>query len=472
MKRLPIIIAIVFAIIYAAYWSWFTIARHHTTNSTRFDLGNAEQVIWNATQGNIFRSTDPYGTQEVSRLVYHADLFLLALVPFYAAAPGAETLLILQSLALASSVLAVFLLARFWLKRESWAAALAGVFALTPGLHWLNAFDFHAVAFAVPLILWCLVMAEKKRYGWMLVLAGLAMLTKEEIGFSLLPIAAYLFFRAKQKGWALMMLLPAVYAGIMMFVVIPNLQAGRVNPDDVFRSPFGNSATAVISNILTHPKQIIELSVSPTTIHYGLQLLVPFGFLPLGHWLVLGATPDGLINIVSGKETQQTIFFHYQAGMLPWLAIATIAFITWTRRRFQRSNWTPVLIGWLIIWAGVGTWLYGPLPGAKLDYSRVVSWQNPYADPIRNWAKKIPAAAAVSVTNNVGAHFAQRRELYSFPLGLNQSDYAVVLEGRQLPEVATQAEVTSEQRRLTLDSDWTVVFQQGDLSIFQRRPGT
>jgi uncharacterized membrane protein len=469
MKSRAWIFICVLTIAYAVYWSWFSIARHHTTNSTRFDLGNAEQVIWNTAHGRMFQSTDPYGTSQVSRLAYHADFWLLALVPIYAAAPYTETLLILQSLALASAILAVWLLARFWLKSDGWATVLAVVFALTPGLHWMNAFDFHAVAFATPLILWCMYAAVRQRYGWMLVLAIFAMLTKEEIGFVLLPVSAYLFFRAKRPTWGTLMLAPAIWSALMMFLVIPAAQQNRIQPNDVFRSPFGNSTSEVLVNLIGHPRQAWDVATSPNAIHYGLQLLVPFGFLPLGHWFVLGTLPDGLINLISGKDTQQTIFFHYQASLLPWLILATIGLLAWIRRRWPQTHWTPAVAGWLIVWAGVGSWLYGPLPGAQLDYSRVVKWHNPYAVPIREWSHRIPSKAAVTVTNNVGAHFARRVELYSFPLGVAQADYAVVLEGHQLPEVATQAEVSIAVKKLSDDVRWETLYQQGDLTILRKK---
>ncbi len=457
------------SLLYATYWSWFDLTRHAKTNSTRFDLGNAEQIIWNGAHGRWFQSTDPYGTATVSRLAYHADFFLMVLVPVYALAPYTQTLLLLQVLAIASSFLAVYLLARAWTKSAAWGFGLAALFAISPALHWMTLFDFHAVAFAVPLILWAVWAMHKQRYGWMFVLAGLAMLTKEEIGMTLLPLAAMLWFWKKQPRLAWLMVLPAVWSLAMLTWAIPHAQSA-VDAADVFRSSFGNTTGQVVKNLIIHPRMLWGTVTSPATIHYALQLLIPFGWLPLGNWLSLGAGPDALINVISGKETQQTIFFHYAGGMLAWMMLGTIGVIAWVRKQWPDRIFTFAIAGWLLVWGGAGAWLYGPLPGAKLDHTRFATWRNENAAPIASWEKRIPTSAAVSATNNIGSHFARRQAFYSFPLGLQQADYAIVLQGHALPEVTDQAGVDAALAELQANPHWRTVFHQADLTILARQP--
>jgi len=469
MKRWPLIIVLALTVLWAAYFSWFTIGRHAKTNSARFDLGNMEQVIWNTSQGRFFTMTDPYGTTQVSRLSFHADFFLLALVPFYAVIPRTETLLLLQVLAVVSGAVAVWLIAKKWFSSPWWGVGWVVVYLINPGLQWSVIFDLHAITFAVPLILWTLWAALNKRWILMVVLGLLVAITKEQSALLLIPFVVWLWKPHRQLAliWLAGIL---AWTAIILLVVLPLSQPQSVNHQEIYQTPFGSTAIEIIKSSVSHPLTFIKTGLAKQNLIYGWQLSAPYGLLNWASPWTLGAGPDYLINALSLKPAQHLIYSHYTSGLTPWLIIGAMASAVWIIKRWPRRLIIGGLGSWIIIWAGVSAWAFGPLPGAKHDHTKVVRWRNVYAASIMEWAKIIPPSARISVTNNVGSHFARREYLYSFPLGVEPAEYIVVLEDHATPVVATQAEVSAAINKLRTDQAWEILAQQNDLTVLKRRP--
>jgi len=78
------------------------VLRHESYHSNGFDLGLFNQVFWNTTQGRPFESTMSQALPIPHSLLgdHFSPVFLLIL-PFYFAYPHPETLVVIQTLALA-----------------------------------------------------------------------------------------------------------------------------------------------------------------------------------------------------------------------------------------------------------------------------------------------------------------------------------------------------------------------------------
>ncbi len=476
MRRAPLIIAVLLTVVYAAYFSWFGLGRHWKTNSGRFDLGNMEQVVWNVTHGHGFTMTDPYGTAQVSRLAFHADWLLLALVPIYALIPRTETLLLLQVLVVASGGLAVFLIGRKLFAAPWWGTLFTVMYLLNPGLQWATIFDFHAVTLASPLILWSIWLAMNRRYGWLAVTAGLALAAKEEIGLMLPAIGIYLWFVQRKRRWgAAMTVVPLVWSLVMLLVVLPQFRNQSAGQAEVYRTVFGTGAASIIRGAAQHPVQFVQTLAARQNLVYGWQLFSSVGLLGLVNPWWLAAAPEYVINALSLKPAQHLIISHYTSGLTPWLVASTLWATWWIRRRLmkitraRRQAVDIALATWLTVFSVYGAWSLSPLPRTLHDQTKFVTWRNAYAQPVRAWARRIPAAAKVSVTNDVGSQFARRQFLYSFPLGVEQADYVVVLENHATPVVASDQDVSAAADRLRNDSRWDILTHQGDLTVLKRK---
>ncbi|MEK7636783.1 MAG: DUF2079 domain-containing protein [Patescibacteria group bacterium] len=472
LKRWPVVVTAVLIAAFSWYFTWFTFGRHAKTNSGRFDLGNVEQTVWNVVHGRGFTMTDPYGIAQVSRLAFHADVFLILLVPFYALVQRPETLLLLQVLTVASGAMAVFLTGKKLLGPAWWGTMFSAIYLLNPGLQWATIFDVHAVTFATPLVLWAVWLTIEKKYRGALIFMILAMLTKEEIGLTLVALGIYVWLAQKQRRWgAVMTLTPAIWSLAMFFVVLPYFHGQTAG--EVYRTVFGNGAASIINGALTQPLRFFHVLFARQNLIYGWQLFSATGLVGIISPWWLAAGPEMVINGLSLKPAQHLIISHYTSGITPWLIVASLAATAWMRKkmsiRFSARLVTWILVLWLGLTVGYSAWTTGPLPATPNDQTKFVTWRNPYAQPVREWSKLIPTAAAVSVTNNVGAHFARRERFYGFPLGIDQADYIVVLEDHATPVVATQAEVTEKIKDLRSSSQWLVVEYLGDLTVLRRR---
>lgn len=474
MNRRPLVVVALLITMFVGYFSWFDLGRHAKANSGRFDLGNVEQTIWNVVHGHGFTMTDPYGTAQVSRLAFHTDLFLFFLVPLYALAPYAQTLLLLQVLAVASGGVAAYLIAKRIYGRGWWGVLFCLLYLLNPGLQWATIFDVHAVTFAAPLALWGVWAAMRQKYWLAMMFVLITMTTKEEVGLGLAAIGLFVWFWQRQRRWGVWLAFgPLAWALAMFLVVLPAFHGQSMGGAEVYRSAFGSGAAAIITGAITHPLQFFGTLFARHNLIYAWQLWSAQGFIGLLNPWWLAALPEFVINALSLKPAQHLLLSHYSVSMVPWLLLSTAASGWWLIRleslRLRNVIVETALAVWLLGWLGYAVWATGPLPLTPNDQTKFVTWRNPYAATVAEWSRRIPAAAAVSVTNNVGAHFARREHLYSFPLGVEQADYIVVLEDHATPVVATQVEVSDQLRALRADPRWIIDLQQDELTVFHRR---
>lgn len=470
VTRASFIIAAIFTVVYAFYFSWFAVVRHAKTNSTRFDLGNAEQVVWNTAHGHWLEATDPHGEQQISRLVYHADLILLPIALLYRLWPQTEFLLILQTVLVASGGLAVWLLARRFSLSGIWPTVWTLIYFIQPSVEWSTILDFHAVTLATPLLLWTAWAALEKRWVSAIVLGSLVLITKEQAGLALIPIGIWAWFQGRRRLSVVWLAIVVMWSGLFLVQIIPSLQKSSGVLATTYESPLGVTSRAVIIGVFQHPKTAIRTVLAKHNRNYLINLIGPLGFMPLGSVWSLGGVVDIAINTLSSKPAQHLVSSHYQALITPWLLIGALATVQKLKRRYSRRTWLAGgLSTWTLATAVVGAWGLGPLPGARYDYSRVVRWRNEYAAPVKQWSHEIPAGASVAVTNNIGAHFSRRQYFYSFPLGITKVDYVVVLEGHSKAEVASQSEVTTMIDNLRNDPAWEILSRQNDFTVLRKK---
>src|SRR2546421_7643444 len=149
--RLEPAIAAALVVGYLLLFSWLSVRRHQTYHSLGADLGLFDQIFWNTVHGRPFESTMSLAwTDPHSFFADHFSPVLWLLVPFYTLVPRPETLLVLQTLALALGAVPVYLAARHRLppgyQRLLWVAA----YLLFVPLAHINLFDFHEITLAVP----------------------------------------------------------------------------------------------------------------------------------------------------------------------------------------------------------------------------------------------------------------------------------------------------------------------------------
>src|SRR4030042_1987639 len=198
---------VIMILLYIIVLSWISCLRHYTFQTQTYDMAIFEQSFWNTFQGRFLYNS----IEGKNHLAVHLSPFLILLLPFYLLYKSAYTLLILQTLVLALGVLPLYFLAKDLINKKI-ALIFSLAYLLYPSLHHVNLFDFHAVPFAVPLLLSFFYFWHRQKLWGASVFLLLAAATKENIILAVLFVGIYLLFFSKKKLYAgIVMALSAIY---------------------------------------------------------------------------------------------------------------------------------------------------------------------------------------------------------------------------------------------------------------------
>jgi len=105
------------AVAFTAYIGHYTVLRHRLIQSTAFDLGIYDNLMFNVIHGRFFKSPVLFGPGKFSYIAGHAEYVMVLFAPLYAIKPGAETLLWMQAAILGAAAIPLYLFARYFVTR-------------------------------------------------------------------------------------------------------------------------------------------------------------------------------------------------------------------------------------------------------------------------------------------------------------------------------------------------------------------
>ena len=159
-----------------AVFSWALVAQHRAYNSSAFDLGFFDQIVWNTSRGRLFATTFvPYNFAG-----QHVEPVLLLFAAAYRVRPAVEVLLLTQAAVAAWAALPLYLAARRVLASATAGAMVAAAYLLAPHLHGAVLFDFHPEVMGTAGIFGAFALLTAGRPGWALVPIGATFLLKED----------------------------------------------------------------------------------------------------------------------------------------------------------------------------------------------------------------------------------------------------------------------------------------------------
>ena len=418
----PLLTLAVMMGVYGAVFASLSIQRHLTFNSTAVDLANYEQPLWNTVHGRWFEGS--VSARNGNLLGDHTSFGLLLYAPVYAAWPDTRTLLIAQTLVLASGALPVFALARRRLKDARLALLFAALYLVYPSLGFMNRFDFHPEVIALPLLLGALYFIDTNQWRAVAVCFILVALQKEYMGMILAGYGAYSLWVARgspalrRVGWAALIGGP-LWSAAMVLGVLAYFGGG---------APPGLTERYLWFLGLNTPDRDKTLFLLYVKAIFVPEMLAVMGFLPLlaARRLLPALIPLGLV-MASSAPAQTSLLFHYMADFMPALFAAAIYGVeaVMVKRGAQaglRTAWLLVGCALLIAWA---YWLLrNPFTYAVPPVFYPVVGPEPRAN-----AKEITTALGiigpeecVVASNHLAAQLSQRRELYVLePLGYEQN---------------------------------------------------
>jgi uncharacterized membrane protein len=482
-RRWPAVAVVVAAVLVGAWYARLSLQRLDAFWQARYDVGNMVQAVWSTTQGRFLESTASDGEQ-ISRLAAHVDPLLALFAPLWWLWPSPAMLLVAQAAIVAAGALPAFWLGRLWLGDDRPALCGALAYLMYPALGWSLVTEFHPVTLAAPLIMFAVWAAATRHDVVLAVTAGLALVSKEQVGLSLAVLGVWMAVSlGRRRAGAVLAAASLAWVAFAVQVVIPHFNAGG---DSVFvgsrYGDFGDSPSDVLVGVLTRPHDVVATILEPDRITYLLALLLPLAGLPLlAPLLAAGAAPDLLLNMLSSRPEQHQLEYHYVAVIVPFLVAAAIRGAARLRRvrrpaALGRLMSRPAALGAvLLVPVLLGAWRLGPLPVWQ-HVPGGSSWRtNEYVvdDHARVLARAVDLVpgdgeVVVSSTNHAGAHLSARRRVYTFPV---VRDAEWVLVDRVRPETwnaYTDADLDRALRVLQARADMRRVFHEDGVSVFRR----
>ncbi len=411
--------------LYAIFFSFLSIRRHDALQSFGYDLGIFDQVIWNTAHGRWFANTVMEDSPNF--LGHHYAPLLIALTPLYWLWEDARMLLIAQSVVLALGALPVY-----WLARERigarYGVAFAAAYLLFPSLQAGNLFDFHEVALAVPLLAFATYFLLKRRDLGFAICALLAMQAKEDI--PLLVAMMGLYALVVQRRWKFGLAWIAASAAIFataVYVIIPRAIEGSAHPFLSYYKEFGTTPLEIIWNVVTQPAHTLAFLGPGWSLAYLLELLSPFGLLPLVAPLeLLLLLPTLAINWLSNFTAMHRLALQYPLALTPFVAMAGVAGAARAAGCLERfrlpANWARGLVT-AAVFAGalLAQRAHGlsPFSAEYYDYP-----PSPHTQLLNRLAARIPPEASVSAQPNLLSHLTHRTSAHT--LERLDSDYILL----------------------------------------------
>jgi len=335
---------------YALYLSAASIAIHRNLGS-HLDLAVYDNVLW-TTADRPFLACDicAGGTHASS----HFDPLLVMMAPIYRLYSHPETLLVLQSLWLASGAAFVFLLARRTLGTAWGSLAIACCYLLYPPLHGANLFGFHSLVLCVPLILAAIYFLDSERYRAYWISLGLLLLVREDMPLVVAGVALFAWASEKRVVAVASLLAAGLYlltVKLWMMADAGLIMAGSkstVSFAHYFKHLIPDpdaGATGLIVSLISNPVYAVKVALHPEKVEFALLLLAPLLFLPLigGRKLWVGAWGVAFAALASRKAVYSP-HFQYSCLIFPALFAALPDAILRLSEGGQRETWAVVAV--------------------------------------------------------------------------------------------------------------------------------
>jgi uncharacterized membrane protein len=268
---------------------------------------------------------------------FHPIVALIA--PFFRLFPTSVTLLVAQALLAGLSVLPISQLGRELLGNAA-GRSIAAAYGLSWGLQQMANYDFHEIAFAVPLLAFSLSAMVRGRTRAAVLWALPLVFVKEDQGFTLLAIGLILAFAYRRHAAGLLLACWGVFWSLLaILVIIPHF-----NPSHTYQYWSEAGAFNPVAGHLSVSALWSTLSDGASTKLPTLVLiLLPTAFIALRSPVVLAALPSLALRAINTNPAYWGTAWHYNATVMPIVFIAAIDAMARIRARERGEAGQP---GW------------------------------------------------------------------------------------------------------------------------------
>jgi uncharacterized membrane protein len=255
----------------------------------------------------------------------HFQVILALIAPFFRVFPSVDTLLVAQALLTAVAVFPVTTAAMSLLGRGA-GRTIGFAFGFSWGLQQMIDFDFHEIAFAVPLlafslsalvrgrtraaVLWAMPLVfVKEDQGFTVAAIGLlmALAGRRRFGMERSSVSGGLFLAAWGLGWSL----------LAITVIIPHFNTDHHYIYWDLGGVVGSGSSFSATGLVTQ-----TLHSWPVKLETVVMLVLPTAFIALGSPVALTVLPSLALRFLATNAFYWDTSWHYNATAMPILFIA------------------------------------------------------------------------------------------------------------------------------------------------------
>jgi uncharacterized membrane protein len=415
----------------------------------------------------------------------HFQPAVAVLAPFFRVFPSPATLLVAQALLAAVSVFPVAQAAREKLGVGA-SRAIAIGYGFSWGLQQLAEFDFHEIAFAIPLLAFSLSALVRGRLRAAVCWALPLVFVKEDQGFTVAAIGLYLIAsglraRAPDPGGRIragqfLLIWGLAWSFVAIGVILPHFNPAHHYDywsDGGVLAPGRHPSLTGLAGQLFH--------AWPDKLRTVVIVLLPTAFIALRSPLVLVAAPSLLLRFMSTNGSYWGTYWHYSATVMPIIFVAAVDALARIGERHGPASHASGLQG-LRREIPAGARAYGaammlavavclafqfPLSSLWSAQTYRISSQVESADAA---ISKVPDGATVLATLDLLAPLAARTDTFWIGNAGNPRTQYIVFDGHDSDYSPPVGNVPAFIARLYPDHSYTEIFRSGDVYVFRKTP--
>lgn len=462
-RKLLLLLVLLATLAYAS----LSILHHRHFYSSAFDLGIFDQVIWHYSRFETPYSSIHMNLPSENILGDHFHPILMLLAPLYWFTDNVEALLAAQALLFAIPIIPIFL---FTEKRLGKTAAY--LFALSYSIYWgiqrAVDFDFHEIAFAVPLIAFAIYFIDEKRWKAYFVCIALLLLTKEDLSLLVAFFGLYLITLRHVKKGLVSLAAGCVWFLLALKIIIPFF-AGEAGYHYWSYNTFGSGPFSALETILREPLLFMRTLFSPAEkMHTWWYTFFPFLFLAFFSPLAVLMIPLLSERFLSSNDLYWSINFHYSASITPVIVMASADGLKKLTGLVKAINLRRIIIISLSgIILSLNLYL---LP--KFQLWGLTKYSYRHRNDIEHTGYKaialIPPDATVAAQSNIVPHLSHRQRIFLITpaLVLPDTEYIIIskhISPQPFPTYEDIEEFLAERREY-----YSTVFDRDGWTILKR----
>jgi uncharacterized membrane protein len=427
----------------------------------------------------------------------HFQPILAVLAPFFRVFPSSATLVVGQALLVAASVFPVSQLAREKLGVGP-GRAIAVAYGFSWGLQQLSQFDFHEIAFAVPLLafsLSALARGQTKAAVWW---ALPLVFVKEDQGFTVAAIGIYLIVaglrakvpdppdpadrdgRGRMLAGQFLLIWGFTWSYVAIGVIIPHFNSAHLYQ---YWSDGGILAPGGQPSVLGLVRQLLH--AWPDKLQTVVMLLLPTAFIALRSPLVLIAAPSVLLRFIATNSAYWGTYWHYNATVMPIIFVAAIDALARIQAAMDADATAAGPAGWASgrqgLWpaALAGARRYGAAMMVAIAVPLAFQfplnqlWNaptyriSPHVRQAEQAMAQVPDGATVLTTLDLLAPLAARTDTFWIGNSGNPRAQYIVFDGLDSDYSPAPKSVPAFIASLYPPHTYTEIFSSGDVYVFR-----